>query len=347
MKFFGVPPPQHDRRGARPADHEVRRLDDVADDVDVPGTADRDAAPATAPCRSTNRRWPDRRSAPTRGTPPSGCRRARSRSRGARRAGRGTRGSVYGRRSSVRTNAAIHSSFSTNSSSLAYVSYTRSMRSACSAASSLAGRADVVTASARLVQIVIEVGAGRDETVDVALGDQVRDDEPHAAGAERAGEPEEDRAVAREHLLPDPPRGREVAALEGDVLHPRQHFVHCRDPAGRRTARPEPAGSATCSSCARHVNSRRSAVGGRQSRSAVAVGSHGRQSAVGSQVGSRGSAVGRSRVRQSQSWGSAVAVGKRVAQNARPMRPKTTPLFRSVAPSWRQAAPEVNVTGSE
>ena len=99
------------------------------------------------------------------------------------------------------------------------------MRSACSAASSCVRRADEVAAAARLVQIVIQIRAGRDQAVDVAVLDQMRDDQPHAAGAERAGHAEEDRAVAAEHLLPDAPRGREVAPLKRDALHPREHFV--------------------------------------------------------------------------------------------------------------------------
>ena len=74
-----------------------------------------------------------------------------------------------------------------------------------------ARRADVVPAAARLVQIVVEVRAGRDQAVDVAVLEQVRDDQPHAAGAQRAGHAQEDRAVAAEHLFPDAPRGREVA----------------------------------------------------------------------------------------------------------------------------------------
>ena len=44
-------------------------------------------------------------------------------------------------------------------------------------------RADVVVLAARLVQIVIEVRAGRDEAVDVAMQDQVGDDQAQAAGA--------------------------------------------------------------------------------------------------------------------------------------------------------------------
>ena len=42
--------------------------------------------------------------------------------------------------------------------------------------------------------------------------------------------PEEDRHVVLEHLLPDAMRGREVASLKGDPLHPRENLV------GRETA---------------------------------------------------------------------------------------------------------------
>ena len=44
-------------------------------------------------------------------------------------------------------------------------------------------RADVVVLAARFVQIVVEVRAGRDEAVDVAVRDQVRDDQAQPAGA--------------------------------------------------------------------------------------------------------------------------------------------------------------------
>ncbi len=63
-------------------------------------------------------------------------------------------------------------------------------------------RSDEVPAAARLVKIVIEVRAGRDEAVDVPMLDQVRDDQPHAAGRERAGRAEKDRRVARRASFP-------------------------------------------------------------------------------------------------------------------------------------------------
>jgi hypothetical protein len=43
--------------------------------------------------------------------------------------------------------------------------------------------------AARLVQIVVEVRAGRDEAVDVAVQDQVRDHQAQAAGGQRAAIP--------------------------------------------------------------------------------------------------------------------------------------------------------------
>ena len=49
-------------------------------------------------------------------------------------------------------------------------------------------RSDVVPTSARLVQIVIQVRAGRHEAVDVAVRQEVRDQQAHAAGAQRARE---------------------------------------------------------------------------------------------------------------------------------------------------------------
>ena len=86
-------------------------------------------------------------------------------------------------------------------------------------------RADVVVLTARLVQIVVQVRAGRDEAVHVAVGDEVRDDQPEPAGAQRARHPEEDRHVVLEHLLPDAVSGGEIAPLKRNALHARQDFV--------------------------------------------------------------------------------------------------------------------------
>ena len=74
-------------------------------------------------------------------------------------------------------------------------------------------------AAAGLVQIVIQVRAGRDETVDVAVLDQIRDHHAQAAGTERAGHPHEDRHVVGEHLLPDAMRDAERAPLKRNALH--------------------------------------------------------------------------------------------------------------------------------
>ena len=87
------------------------------------------------------------------------------------------------------------------------------------------GRADEMPAPARFMQVVIEVRAGRHEAVDVAVLDEVRDDQAHAAGREGARGAQENRRVAAEHLLPDAPRGREVAPLKRNALHARQDVV--------------------------------------------------------------------------------------------------------------------------
>ncbi len=92
----------------------------------------------------------------------------------------------------------------------------------------LVRRAEVVMAAPRLVEVVVEVGAGRDQAVDVAVRDEVGDDQPQPAGAEGARHPEEDRAVAAEHLFPDAARDREIPPLKRNALHPRQEV------AGRR-----------------------------------------------------------------------------------------------------------------
>ena len=79
--------------------------------------------------------------------------------------------------------------------------------------------------AARFVQIVIEVRAGRDQDVDVAVGDQVRDRQAQAAGGQGAGHPQEDRDVVLQHLLPDAVRGGEVAPLKRNPFHPRQDLI--------------------------------------------------------------------------------------------------------------------------
>ena len=79
--------------------------------------------------------------------------------------------------------------------------------------------------AARLVQIVIEVRAGRDEAVDVAIGDQVRDHQPQTAGGERARHAQEDRHVVLQHLLPDAVRGGEIASLKRDPLHASEDLI--------------------------------------------------------------------------------------------------------------------------
>ncbi len=86
-------------------------------------------------------------------------------------------------------------------------------------------RPHVVPASAGFVQVVVEVCAGGHETVDVPVGNQVRDDHSQPAGAQRSGHAEKDRAVVAEHLLPDAARRRQIASLKRNTLHPREDFV--------------------------------------------------------------------------------------------------------------------------
>ena len=79
--------------------------------------------------------------------------------------------------------------------------------------------------AASFMQIVIQVRAGRHEAVDVPVGDEMRDDQPQAAGAERPGHAEENRDVVFEHLLPDTMRRGEIAPLERDPLHAEQDLI--------------------------------------------------------------------------------------------------------------------------
>ncbi len=75
-------------------------------------------------------------------------------------------------------------------------------------------RSDVVVLAARLVEVVVQVRAGRDQAVHVPVGDQVGDDQPQPAGAERARHAEKDRDVVFEHLAPDAVRRRRGSAPE-------------------------------------------------------------------------------------------------------------------------------------
>ena len=85
-------------------------------------------------------------------------------------------------------------------------------------------------AAARLVQVVIQVRAGRHQAVDVAMLDQVRDDHAQTARAERAGHPHEDRHVVAEHLLPHAMRDAEGAPLERNALHLFEKLVGFQPP---------------------------------------------------------------------------------------------------------------------
>ena len=71
----------------------------------------------------------------------------------------------------------------------------------------------------RLVDVVVEVGAGADDDIDQPVLDQVDDKRPHAGRHHRAGEAEEDRRLVAQHRLPDLRGDAEVARLEGRVAH--------------------------------------------------------------------------------------------------------------------------------
>jgi hypothetical protein len=73
--------------------------------------------------------------------------------------------------------------------------------------------------TARLVQVVVEIGASRYQTVDITVLDKVRHDHTEAARAQCAGHPHEDRDVVAEHLLPHTMCDAEGAPLERNALH--------------------------------------------------------------------------------------------------------------------------------
>ena len=99
------------------------------------------------------------------------------------------------------------------------------MRAACRARSSARGEPTKCLRPARFVQIVIQVGSGRDDAVDGAFTDQAGDGEPQSAGGQGARHAEEDHYVVAEHALPDPVRNGKVASLERDPLHAAEQLV--------------------------------------------------------------------------------------------------------------------------
>ena len=86
-------------------------------------------------------------------------------------------------------------------------------------------RSDVVPLAARFVQVVVQIRAGRDQAVDVPMLNEVGDDQAQAAGGQSAGHAEENRHIVFQHLLPDAMRGREIAPLEGNPLHPGDDLI--------------------------------------------------------------------------------------------------------------------------
>ena len=215
---------EHHRRRPRPADDQVRRFDDVADDVDVAGAGallTRLREPH-ADGRIGDRRTEDRhvgavrrRQNPVaaRGLPEAAAEPIQDFARGV-----GTR---LERGGELGDPVVVPDEFLLGRIRVVH------------AVDALLGerrivgvrRPEEVMLAARLMEIVIQVGARRDEAVDAALRDQVRDDEPQPACAQRAGHAEKNRHVVAEHLQPDAVRRREVAALKRDPLHARQNLV--------------------------------------------------------------------------------------------------------------------------
>ena len=60
----------------------------------------------------------------------------------------------------------------------------------------------VVVTPERFVQVVEEVGSGRDDHINVVILNQVRDQPSHACGDQRPRQSEEDRRVVRQHVEP-------------------------------------------------------------------------------------------------------------------------------------------------
>ena len=112
-----------------------------------------------------------------------------------------------------------------------------------------AGRSEKMPVPASLVQVVVQVGAGRHHAVDRAPADQLRDDQAEPSRAQRAGDPEEDQQVVVQHPLP-----HSVGARRGSAPGTR-----CA-PSGGAPRRPAPParcgrvrrvsrGSGTCRAC--------------------------------------------------------------------------------------------------
>ena len=93
----------------------------------------------------------------------------------------------------------------------------------------------------------------------------MRDEKPHAAGAQRAGDAEKDGAVGREHLLPDAPRRRQRASLERTLAPSARASRRRSTPARPRTARPAHEESATSASWRHSIEYTPSSVGGLRS----------------------------------------------------------------------------------
>ena len=215
---------EHDRRGSRPPDHQVRRFDDVADDVDVAGAGLllprlREPHPDR---RIRNRRTENRHVGAVGGRqdavasgrfPEVPAEQMEKLPRGVRP--RLERGGELGDPVVVRDELF-----------LARVGVVDAIDAVVGQRGVVGvGRADVMALAAGFVQIVIEVRAGRDQAVDVAVEDQVGDDQAQAPRRQRARHAEKNRHVVLQHPLPDAVRRGEIASLKRNPLHAREHLI--------------------------------------------------------------------------------------------------------------------------
>ncbi len=81
-----------------------------------------------------------------------------------------------------------------------------------------------VGSSQTFVEVVKEVGTGRNQAVDEAILNEVDYDLAHPRRNHSTGESEEDRALPCEHLRPYINAARQVSSLKGRTCHPLHHF---------------------------------------------------------------------------------------------------------------------------
>ena len=84
----------------------------------------------------------------------------------------------------------------------------------------------VMVTPERFVQVVEEVGSGRNDHINVVILNQIRDQPSHAGGDQRPRQPEEDRRVVRQHVEPQVVRFRQRARLKARAFHLHQNARH-------------------------------------------------------------------------------------------------------------------------